>query len=523
VVAPEVVFKGDRVPLRVKLESQGYAEKAVNLIFNVAGEQSAVQQITLKDGVQFEEFMFIPEQESGTLKLDFEIKPLAGEVTEINNTTSHNVRILDEKIKVLYIEGMPRWEYRYLRWVLLRDPRLDVQFLMTQGDPALAGSSPHHIGRFPEDPKEALKYDLIILGDVSATYFNAAQTDLIHKLVKERGGSLLMLAGPMAAPSTYRDSPIGDILPINIGTGGYLSVPPTVSPEVTEDGHLSLATSLSLAPNTSARIWSHVKPMYGLPDLAGPKSGATVLLRLPKLNDQLPDYPLVAWHRYGTGKSLFVATEDLWRMRLEVGDRYHARFWGQTIQFLTLSRLLGQNKQITIETDRGSYSAGDQVRIFANVLTESFEPVVGQSYEVSLAPKDNPDQAAIIELTSVESTPGLYSGSYLAGKDGTYQLKTRPQDQEISNLTEFTVATIPIEDRETSMQSEIAREAAHLSGGRSLTLAGLSEFVGSLEPEKKLTNTVKTEKELWDTPLWFLLFVVFAGAEWYLRRKDNLV
>jgi hypothetical protein len=523
VVAPEVVFKGDRVPLRVKLESRGYAEKAVNLIFNVAGEQSAVQQVTLKDGVQFEEFMFIPEQESGTLKLDFEIKPLAGEVTEINNTTSHNVRILDEKIKVLYIEGMPRWEYRYLRWVLLRDPRLDVQFLMTQGDPALAGSSPHHIGRFPEDPKEALKYDLIILGDVPATYFNAAQTDLIQKLVKERGGSLLMLAGPMAAPSTYRDSPIGDILPINIGTGGYLSVPPTDSPEVTEDGHLSLATSLSLAPNTSARIWSHVKPMYGLPDLAGPKSGATVLLRLPKLNDQLPDYPLVAWHRYGTGKSLFVATEDLWRMRLEVGDRYHARFWGQTIQFLTLSRLLGQNKQITIETDRGSYSAGDQVRIFANVLTESFEPVVGQSYEVSLAPKDNPDQAAIIELTSVESTPGLYSGSYLAGKDGSYQLKTRPQDQEISNLTEFTVATIPIEDRETSMQSEIAREAAHLSGGRPLTLAGLSEFAGSLEPEKKLTNTVKTEKELWDTPLWFLLFVVFAGAEWYLRRKDNLV
>ena len=73
------------------------------------------------------------------------------------------------------------------------------------------------------------------------------------------------------------------------------------------------------------------------------------------------------------------------------------------------------------------------------------------------------------------------------------------------------------------MQSEIAREAAHLSGGRLLTLAGLSEFVGSLEPEKKLTNIVKTEKELWDTPLWFLLFVVFAGAEWYLRRKDNLV
>lgn len=523
VVAPEVVFKGDRVPLRVKIESRGFAGKAVQLFFKVNGEDNSNLQVTLKDGIQFAEFMFIPQAESGTLDLDFNIKMQEGEITEVNNNTNHKVRILDEKIKVLYIEGMPRWEYRYLRWVLLRDPRLQVHFLMTQGDPALAASSPQHIGRFPEDPKEALKYDLIILGDVAASYFNAGQTELIEKLVRERGGSLLMLAGPMAAPSTYRDTPIGDLLPVNIGTGGYLNLPTNVSPLVTEDGHKSLATSLSLTPDTSARVWSHVKPLYGLPQLAGAKSGATVLLTLPKLNEQEPDYPLVAWHRHGTGKSLFVATEDLWRMRLEVGDRYHARFWGQTIQFLTLSRLLGANKQVSIETDSNTFSAGDQIRIFANVLTESFEPVEGESYEVVLAERDNPDSAVTVELSAVESTPGLYSGSVLAGKDGNYEVRTQPQDAEISNTAEFSVSTIPIEERETAMQADIARQAAEISGGKQLSLAGLGEFASTLEPEKKLTNTVKIERELWDTPLWFLLIVGFAGAEWYLRRKDNLV
>jgi len=523
VIAPEVVFKGDRVPLRVKIESRGFAGKPVTLYFNLNDTEKDNKQITLRDGIQFEEFMFIPEAESGTLELDFSIKLQEGEITEANNAASHQVRILDEKIKVLYIEGMPRWEYRYLRWVLLRDPRLQVQFLMTQGDPALAASSPLHIGRFPEDPKDALKYDLIILGDVPASYFNTAQTQLIEKLVRERGGSLLMLAGPMAAPSTYRDNPIGDLLPVNIGTGGYLNLGVNVSPEVTEDGHKSLSTSLSLAPDVSARIWSHVKPMYGLPQLAGAKSGANVLLRLPKVNEADPDYPLVAWHRYGTGKSLFVATEDLWRMRLEVGDRFHARFWGQTIQFLTLSRLLGANKQISIETDSNSYSAGDQIRIFANVLTESFEPVEGESYEVVLQEQENPDSATTIELTAVESTPGLYSGSYLAGQDGKYEVQTQPQDSELSNTAEFSVKTIDIEDRETSMQPDVARQAAEISGGRQLSLAGLGDFVANLPPEKQQTNTVKIERELWDTPLWFLLIVAFAGAEWYLRRKDNLV
>ncbi len=522
VIAPEVVFKGDRVPLRVKIESRGFAGKAVQLYFRVNEDEKESKQVTLKNGVQFEEFMFIPEAESGTLELSFEIKLQEGEITEVNNATAHRVRILDEKIKVLYVEGMPRWEFRYLRWVLLRDPRLQVQFLMTQGDPALAASSPLHIGRFPEDPKVALQYDLIILGDVSSSYFNAAQTQLIEKLVRERGGSLLMLAGPMAAPSTYRDNPIGDLLPINIGTGGTFYPGNNISPEVTEDGQKSLATSLSLSPDVSARIWRNVNYM-SLPNLAGAKSGATVLLRLPKANDAEADYPLVAWHRYGTGKSLFVATEDLWRMRLEVGDRFHARFWGQTIQFLTLSRLLGANKQISIETDSNSYGAGDQIRVFANVLTESFEPVEGDSYEVVLEEKENPDSATTIEMTAVESTPGLYAGSYLAGKDGNYEIKTQPQDADISNVVEFSVQTVDLEDRETAMQPDVARQAAEISGGRQLSLASLGDFPSTLPEETLIANTVKIERDLWDTPLWFILIAALAGAEWFLRRKDNLV
>ena len=522
VIAPEVVFKGDRVPLRVKIESRGFAGKAVQLSFRVNEDEKESKQVTLKNGVQFEEFMFIPEAESGTLELSFEIKLQEGEITEVNNATSHRVRILDEKIKVLYVEGMPRWEFRYLRWVLLRDPRLQVQFLMTQGDPALAASSPLHIGRFPEDPKVALKYDLIILGDVSSSYFNTAQTQLIEKLVRERGGSLLMLAGSQGAPSTYRDTPIGDLLPINIGTGGTFYPGNNVSPEVTADGQKSLATSLSLSPDVSARIWRNVNYM-SLPNIAGAKSGATVLLRLPKANDAEADYPLVAWHRYGTGKSLFVATEDLWRMRLEVGDRFHARFWGQTIQFLTLSRLLGANKQISIETDSNSYSSGDQIRIFANRLTESFEPVDEESYEVVLEEKDNPDSSTIIEMTAVEDTPGLYAGSYLASKDGNYEIKAQLQDADKSNTAEFSVRTVDLEDQETAMQPEVARQAAEISGGRQLSLAGLGDFPGTLPEETLIANTVKIERELWDTPLWFILIAVLAGAEWFLRRKDNLV
>jgi len=450
IIGPDVVFKGDRVPLRAQIESKGYNDRTVDITLKIDGTDQPAQQVKLKDGVQFVELIFVPDQESGTVELEVSATPFNDETTDKNNSSTHSVRILDEKIKVLYVEGIPRWEFRYLRWVLLRDPRLDVKFLMTQGVPALAGSSPRHIGTLPTNKEDLFKYDLIILGDVPSGYFSNEQIELMDELVKERGGSLMMLAGPIAAPTSYKDTIIADVLPVKIGAGSWNPVVNGTHPIVTPAGRLSQSTSLSLSDDTTDRIWQKVNRMHQLPPLDGAKSGATILLSHSGSPEGFDQYPLVAWHRYGTGKSLFVGTEDLWRMRLEVGDRYHARFWSQTIQFLTLSRLLGQNKQITIETDRSSFSEGDTVQIYANVLTESFEPVTDiDQYTVLIEPKGSPDSSAEIQLNPVAGTDGLFSGSYVAGKDGFYVLKASPSDESRANSPEFEVATVNPEDRES--------------------------------------------------------------------------
>ena len=103
------------------------------------------------------------------------------------------------------------------------------------------------------------------------------------------------------------------------------------------------------------------------------------------------------------------------------------------------------------------------------------------------------------------------------------EIKAQLQDADKSNTAEFSVRTVDLEDQETAMQPEVARQAAEISGGRQLSLAGLGDFPGTLPEETLIANTVKIERELWDTPLWFILIAVLAGAEWFLRRKDNLV
>jgi hypothetical protein len=202
-IVPDTVFHKDRVPVRVEIVSSGYANRTANLSVSIDGQQVAAKAVNLTGAAQFEELQFIPETKSGTVKLEVAVSPQPGEITDANNRLAKTVRIVNEKIHVLYVEGKPRWEYRYLRQVLLRDHRLDVKFLLTEGDRDQALSSDRYLTDFPEDAAKAFYFDLVILGDVPASYFSQAQLTRLEELVQKHGGSLLMLAGSRHAPVSY--------------------------------------------------------------------------------------------------------------------------------------------------------------------------------------------------------------------------------------------------------------------------------------------------------------------------------
>lgn len=523
IIAPDVAFAGDKIPLRIQVTSAGFDGQAGDLALSVNGEGVTTQKVVFAGGVQFEEIVYKPAQKSGTITLEAAVSGPPGEVSKANNTVSHKIKILDEKINVLYVEGMPRWEYRYLRWVLLRDQRLDVRFLMTEGDPALASTSPRQLAKFPEDPAEIRKYDLVILGDVPAKYFNAAQLDRMEELVREGGGSLLMLAGPVGAPASYTQTAIAKVLPVKFSSDPWRDVREDRYPVVTPEGLESPCTSLLSPAEANAHVWSRVRPLSRLPALDGVKPGATTLLTLSGEIEGTAAYPLVAWQRYGSGKAMFVGSEDLWRLRLEEGTTYHARFWGQTIQFLALSRLLGANKKVYLETDRLVYGTGEQIKIFANVLTDAFKPAAEPSYKVLVEQAGQAQTPLEVELEPVPNSPGLYSGTHLAKEDGTFTLKTLALHKDMSNVVQFDVKTTSLEQRETDMQANVARQMAELSGGRTCRLSELGALPAALHHDEPLTQSIHRERDLWDLPLFFVALVLFTGIEWAMRRRDNLV
>jgi len=187
-----------------------------------------------------------------------------------------------------------------------------------------------------------------------------------------------------------------------------------------------------------------------------------------------------------------------------------------------MSRLLSQNKRISLQTERTRYNTGEPIRIYANVLNESYEPVVKDSHAVVVERRGYVDSAQTVTLVADPATAGLYFGTFLADRDGDYVLKAQDHEAEISSTVEFAVATEPLEDRDTSAQPEIAKNIAQASGGRVVPPIELAAFVDAL-PAEEISRIVSRDLDLWDTPLIYLLLVLLAGVEWYLRRRENLL
>jgi len=538
IIVQDTVFSRDRVPLRVEIFSTGCRGRTTEFkvtLEDPGGAQNELvrKSVLLLGGTQYEDMSFVPLGTSGTSRLKVEVSGLPDQ-TPRREPTSRPITVIDDKIKVLYVEGMPRWEYRYLRVVLQRDPRLDVKFLMTEGDKELPKYSKQYLAMFPETAAEAFNFDLVILGEVPSSYFNAAQLAQIQKQVNERSGSLLVLAGRRYNPMTYRDSNIAEMLPVNLGINDMVPVGDEVYPVVTREGYRSSVTCIESTEQGNEDLWRLVKPLYQVPHLAGPKGGARVLLALPDPTQPAQAYPLVAWHRYGTGKCMYVGTDQLWRLRFKRGDQYHARFWGQAIQFLATSRLLGANKRIHLSLDRKACQVGEQVQIFADVLNEAFEPLQAESYAILVGPKDLPTSTSAtrpsesdllpkeVRLNAVPNSPGFYQGTFTPQKNGSFVIRPSADEPSQSNVVEFIVQDVPLEQRQQAMQEDLLRKMAEVSGGKYFSLRDLPGLAATVA-ERQRPEDVRKEMELWDVPAAFVVVVLLGGMEWYFRRRYNLV
>jgi hypothetical protein len=524
VVMQDVAFSGDKVPVRVQIRSKGYEKRSATMTVSLNQRKVAQRQIRLTGGLQFEDIFFnVDVHEKGAARVSITVEPFQDEATALNNSVVRSVRIVNEKINVLCIEGSPRWEYRYLRAMLKRDPRINATFIATRTGPEMARNASEYIARFPERRDEAFQYDLVILGDVNAEFFTGDEFLRLEELVRERGGSLLMLCGAHYAPTSYAGTPVENMLPVAFEPETeWRQIDDNVYPVLTPEGQSSLVMTLEMDPEDNDRVWSRVAPLNHVPPLLEIRPGATVLATLSDAVSRVDSYPLVSWQRYGTGKCMMIGTDRMWLLRFKTGDKYHWRVWSQCIQFLTLSRLMGEHKRIRIETDRASYPVDGQVQIHAQLLDDRYEPIMQAGFDVRVIPLDVAGaEAQSVTLRPDAQSPGMFGGFFSPTHSGRYRIEANAADQPISNSTEFQASDVQPEMTTTDVQMGELERIASVSGGRCLGMTDLNklETLLTLEP---YTERYTVEIRLWDNGWVLLLLVCLMGGEWIVRRRYDL-
>ena len=503
---------GDAVPVTVRVRSRGMAGRSGRVKLALAGALAAEEAITFgEDGIAEVALAFLPNQ-PGDFELSASVESDSEEIHPDNNLWSRQLRVLDSSIRVLMVEQSPRWEFKYIQAMLLREQRVDLDCLVFEADPEITRSpgSPY-IPSFPQRREDLFAYDLILLGDVDPRRLGTAQLESLASFVSEAGGSLAVLAGKRFMPAAYRFSPLASLLPIEARAATTGNATRPIQPVPTPDGARDPMLQLEDSAEASLARWKKLPPIYWTAPVERAKPAAQVLLA-----DSQNGNPILALQRYGAGEVLFLGTDNTWRWRKNVGDLYHSTFWGQLVQRLAGTRLLAGSRRSQLRTDRQSYDTGERITVYAKLADASWDPVRDETVRATLT--DAIGRPREVLLRAVPEQPGQFRAEFSAPEAGRYRLSIASDPDSPIDLS---VRPSGAELANPAMDEALLEQLAATTGGKYFTSETLLTLP-ALITDKTATSVTQSQANLWSSPLAFLLIVLTITTEWVIRKFAEL-
>lgn len=539
--------KDDPIEVGVRWRCRGFKQGTVVLRLTL-GSQVVRREIPIKEGENLHEIVtFVPDKGKEG-KRDFTATLELKDDKMTRDQWQRSVQVKNNRVKVLYVENLPRREYKFLQPLLDRDRRVLARFFLVEGDPRLAQGKPAGDGslfldKFPEnfpDPPardpDTKPFDLLILGDVPPSALGKQGTKAIQKFVKE-GGGLAVIAGRKHVPSDYVDSPLAEVLPVEF-TRQAASLHADARtqpfrPQLTYDGEQSGTIALADSQEDNLRLWKEElwkdgRGFYWYYPVAGLRPAATALVVHPELRTgQRPNerpMPLIATQYYGKGEVLFLGIDETWRWRDSTGDRLTSRFWGQIVTQLGLPHLLGHSRRVQLELERGEAVLGRPGTVKARLLDRDYEPLTRPSVRAVLAHHDagaGQKREQSIELRRIKGMPGEYRAALPNDAPGRFELRVEDSEGLEPASLSYRVEPPPGHESEIAgMAEETLRSMAQTSGGRFYHEEDLSHLAADISP-RTLPFVQRQEILLWG-PVSLLLFVGLITAEWVVRKFSNL-
>jgi uncharacterized membrane protein len=508
----------------VKFQQRGYAGRRATLAVRDGPQLLSSREITLAaDGqVQTENVLFNIGR-AGAKALQFMVQPLQGESNRANNTLARLVNVDPRPRRILYFEGEPRWEYKFIRRAAEDDAMIQLVSMLRTTENKIyrqgVQTATELAGGFPSRPEDLFEYDGLIIGSVDAGYFTPTQQQLIRDFVDRRGGGVLFLGGRQSlADGVWEGSQVAPVLPVILPEtrDTFHRDPATVS--LTPAGLDSVITRLVDDSARNAERWKKLPYLMDYQDAGRPKPGATVLAQM---RGGQRDMPLLITENYGRGRTAVLATGGTWRwqMSLPLGDKSHDLFWQQLLRWL----VSGTRGRVTASVPKVTLLDEGQLELTADVRDKDYHPAADARVTARVIGPSG--SAAALELTPVPSVPGRFRAEWTASVPGLYVAEVSAQRgaEDIgSDALTFQRLDGIAESFHTARNVALLQELAASTGGRYVDPADLASLARDV-PYSRAGVSVRHTKELWNMPAAFLLILALRAGEWMLRRKWGLV
>lgn len=569
--APRLAFTNDRTPVSVEIErlgGEGQARGTVRLVDEATGLVIDQQPVTFDPSERTDDgpaqtvervMLRADAAEEGRRTWRVELVPDQDDLLGENNTRDLPIEFVGRPLRVLHIDGYPRWEQRYLRSLLIREETVNASTLVLAPDRRYLQEGDTEIGAIPTSAETWREYDAIVLGDVRPDVFTTAQLESLREHIATTGAAIVWSAGPSSVPVLWHDTPLGELLPFLRGAsdGRSIESDTTMRPTGTADllGVLRLSADRERPwppelsdPDTG---WSRLRYTQRI-DASMLKPTARILAESVPVsrdaeenNPPEPPGPAVVLMRFGAGSSLYIATDETWRWRYGRGETLFERFWLQLIRALARDRLTRTDRAASLTASPGRAVVEQPVLITLDVFDQRLGGEAPSSVEVEMVRSDegaSPAQgnAAPMRLTlrrsagsgdgdtnsegDPEARRGLvYAATWLPPAPGSWTARLADRTFITSPLDAPVDVSWPVDElrRPETDHAALARLAEE-TGGQVLSTDQLADLDEILPNRERRVVAVRTEP-IWDAPIVLVMLLLLLTAEWLGRRAIRLV
>jgi len=527
---PQRALPDSRLPATVTFHQRGYSGSKAKITLRDGPKILATREVTLKaDGLEQSEQIMFNAGGVGVRTVETAIDPLPNEENLKNNRITRLVNVDSRKPRILYMEGEPRWEFKFLRRAVEDDRNIHLATILrtTQNKIYVQddhGDAPKAIKEgFPTKVDDLFEFEGLIIGSSEAAYFTSTQQQFIHDFVDRRGGGLLFLGGrDSLADGGYAKSLFNDLIPVTLPDSSsqkktFVRAPANV--ELTAAGRDNPITRLEEDPEKNVQRWKKLPYLMDFQVVGDPKPGAT------KLVDALPQQggriPLLVIQNFGRGRTAVFATSGSWRWQMlqPVADKSHEMFYTQLLRWLvndTPRRVTGSTPRQVISDETG-------VKLRAEVRDHTYLPAGDATVEAHILGPDGIAEA--VEMRPEPLEQGIYTAEYTTPKPGSYlveMLAKRGNDEIGRDVLTFRREDGVAENFRVEQNRELLEKLSTETGGRYYTPENASKL-GTDINYSEAGITVRETRDLWDMPVVFLVLLGLMSADWLLRRKWGVV